>query len=108
MFLSPQILARSAPSARGGGGGGGTTASNFLARTSGLDATHITAYTDLLNGLDTDGLTSKLDVLHVYATQDSATALLNLVSTNFNGTAHGSPAFTADHGFRGTDASTTV
>lgn len=87
---------------------GGTTASNFLARTSGLDSTHIAAYTALLNGLDTDGLTSKLDVLHVYATQDSTTALLNLVSSSYNGTAYGSPTFTADRGFTGVDGSTSV
>jgi hypothetical protein len=88
--------------------GGGTTASNFLARTSGLDGTHSAAYTALLNGLDTDGLTSKLDVLHVYATQDSTTALLNLMSSSYNGTSHGSPTFTADRGFTGTGSSTTI
>lgn len=90
------------------GAGGGATASNFLARTSGLDATHINAYTALLNGLDTDGITAKLDMLHIYATQDSTTALLNLVSTSHNGTSHGSPTFTADRGFTGVEASSTV
>jgi hypothetical protein len=92
----------------GGGGGGGPTASAFLARTSGLDATHTNAYIALLDGLDTDGLTSKLDVLHVYATQDSTTALLNLIQNLYNGVAHGSPTFTADRGFTGVDGSTSV
>lgn len=90
------------------GGGGGTTASNFLARTSGLDATHIAAYTALLNGLDADGLTAKLDMLHIYATQDSTTALLNLVSSSYNGVIHGSPNFTADQGFASTEAGSTA
>src|SRR5258706_6363418 len=107
MLFSPQILGRSRPRTASGGGGG-ETASAFLARTSGLDSTHITAYTNLLNGLDTDGLTSKLDMLHVYATQDSTTALLNLVSSSFTGTANGSPTFTADRGFTGTNSSSTI
>jgi hypothetical protein len=90
------------------GGGAGAHATAFLARTSGLDATHTNAYIDLINGLDTDSLFAKFDWLHVYATQDSTTALLNLVSTNFNGTANGSPTFTADRGFTGTNNSTTI
>jgi len=89
-------------------GGAGSHASAFLARTSGLDGTHTTAYTNLINGLDTDGIFSKLDLLHIYATQDSTTALLNLVSTSFGGTANGSPTFTVDRGFTGVDGSTTV
>ncbi len=94
---------------RGGLDGNATSpADAFLARTSGLDGTHITAYTNLINGLDTDGLFAKLDFLHVYATQDSATALLNLVSTSFNGTSHGSPTFTADRGYTGVESSNTV
>ena len=78
-----------------------TEAAAFLARTTGLDATHTDAYTALINGLVTDGIWDKLDVLHVYATQDSTTALLNLVSTSYNGTASGSPTFTADRGYQG-------
>lgn len=88
--------------------GSNTPAAAFLARTSGLDATHTTAYTDLINGLVSDGVWTKLDVLHVYATQDSTTALLNLVSSSYNGTSHGSPTFTADRGFTGVQFSTTV
>ncbi len=105
MFLAPQILARSQPRASSGGG---AHAAAFLARTSGLDGTHITAYTNLINGLDTDGLFSKLDVLHIYATQDSTTALLNLVSTSYNGTANGSPTFTTDRGYTGVENSSTI
>lgn len=82
-------------------------AAGFLARTSGLDATHINAYTALINGLIADGIWAKLDVLHIYATQDSTTALLNLVSTSYNGTANGLPSFSIDLGYTGTSGSTT-
>jgi hypothetical protein len=80
----------------------------FLQRTSGLDATHVSAYTALINGLVADNVWFKLDMLHIYATQDSTTALLNLVSTNYGGVANGSPTFTADRGFTGTDTSNTI
>jgi hypothetical protein len=85
-----------------------TQSVSFIARTTGLDTPHITNYDNLICGLVTDGLFSKLDVLHIYATQNSTIALLNLVSTNYTGVANGSPAFTADRGFLGVDNSTTV
>jgi hypothetical protein len=80
----------------------------FLARTSGLDSTHTTAYTNLINGLVSDGVWSKLDVLYVFATADTTTALLNLKSANFTGITHGPPTFTVDRGFTGADLSTTI
>jgi len=89
--------------------GAGAEARAFLLRTSGLDMAHIFNYATLINGLVADGVWAKLDVLHVYATQDSTTAKLNLVSSSYNGLAIGSPAitFVADRGFTGgTDAST--
>jgi hypothetical protein len=82
------------------GGGGGTEAADFLARTSGLDGTHTTAYTDLINGLVSDGIWPKLDILHIYATQDTTTAKLNLVSSSYSATILGSGiTFTADRGY---------
>lgn len=95
------------------GGGGGTTASNYIARCatargSALDSTHIAAFTTYLNGLDADGLTSAFDVLVWLGTQDSTSALLNMISSNYNATANGSPTFTADRGFTGVDGSSTV
>lgn len=80
----------------------------FLNRTTGLNAAHIDAYNNLICGLVTDGIFAKLDMLQVYATQDSTTALLNLVQNDFNATSHGSPTFVADRGYTGTEASTTV
>ncbi len=75
------------------------TAQTFLARTSGLDTTHRNAYADLICGLVSDGVWNKLDVLHVYATQDGTTALLNLVQNVYNGVLVGSATFTADRGY---------
>jgi hypothetical protein len=77
-------------------------ATNFLARTTGLDATHTNAYKALLNGLTTDGIfngdgtSDYLDILYIFATQDSTTAVLNLVANEFNGTVNSDPTFTAD------------
>jgi len=83
-------------------------ATAFLARTSGLDTTHINAYVALIDGLVADGIWAKLDVLHVYATQDSTTARLNLVSTSYPATLSGSPTFTADRGYTGVESSFTI
>ncbi len=85
---------------------GCSAATDFLARTSGLDAAHTAAYIELICGLVEDGVWDTLDVLYVFATQDSTTALLNLKSTSFNGTINGAPTFTADLGFTGVEAST--
>lgn len=78
-----------------------TESAAFLARTSGLDSRHAIAYDTMICGLVSDGVFAKLDMLHVYATQDSATSLLNLVSASFAGTNH-SAVFTADSGWKGT------
>lgn len=80
---------------------GCTEATTFLARTSGLDGTHTTAYTNLICGLVTDGIWSKLDLLYTFATQDQATALLNLPNATYNAVNASSITFTADRGFTG-------
>jgi hypothetical protein len=99
-----KLLGISRPSA------GCSQATTFLARTSGLNATHTNAYTTLICGMVTDGTWcgSLFDAFYIFATQDSTTALLNLCSASFNLTANGSPTFTADAGFTGVDASSTV
>jgi hypothetical protein len=85
-----------------------TQSSNFIARTSALDTAHKTAVDTLICNLVTDGVWAKLDALYVFATNSSANALLNLVSSTYNATANGSPSFAADAGFTGVDSSTTV
>lgn len=86
----------------------GTTASSdaaattaFLARTSGLDATHTNAYKALINGLVSDGVFTGFDVLCFFATQDSTTAKLDLTTAANNVTLTGTPTFTADKGYSG-------
>jgi hypothetical protein len=69
----------------------------FLARTTGLDATHTNAYKALINGLVADGVFAKLDALYICAAQDLATARLNLVSSSFALVdTSAAPNFTAD------------
>jgi hypothetical protein len=82
---------------------GCSEATVFLARTSGLDATHTTAYTDLICGMVTDGIWAKADALYIEATQDSTTSRLNIKSTSFSplttsgGTLLGDPVYTGDN-----------
>lgn len=88
---------------------GCSQATATIARLDGTqDATHNTAYTTLICNLVTQGVWAKLDVMYVFATNDAANALTNLVSSSFGGTANGSPTFTANAGYTGTDGSTTV
>lgn len=98
--FTPQLLAPRAKIAAAGGADAAETTA-FLARTSGLDGPHIAAYKALINGLVADGIFSQFDLLYVLATQDRATARLNLVSSSFPltdvGTANVCP-FTADRG----------
>ncbi len=84
-----------------GGSSGSAEATAFLARTTGLDATHTNAYTALIDGLVSDGVWSKLDALYIFATQDATTANLNLISTSYPASPSGSPTFTADNGYTG-------
>lgn len=86
-------------------GGGCSEATTFLARTSGLDATHQTAYTTMICGMVTDGTWTKMDALYIFATNTTTTANLNLKSTSYGLTQTGSVSFTADQGYTG-DGST--
>lgn len=89
---------------------GGVTCSSsegnaFLARLTGSpDNTHKTRYCTLIDGLVTDAVFAKLDVLYIFATDTAANALLNLKSSSFNGTVVGALTFTADTGYTGTGA----
>lgn len=96
--------------APGGGVVSCPAATTFLARTSGLDTTHTNAYTNLICGMASDGLLNAdgtsnfFDALYVFATQDSTTALLNLISgATSPAAAINTPTFTADRGFKTTD-----
>lgn len=78
----------------------------FIARTSGLDAAHISIYKTLINGLVADGVFSGFEAFYVLGTQDSTNALLDLTANAHNLTAVGAPTFTADRGFDVTNAKT--
>lgn len=59
----------------------------------------------LIAALKTAGVWSLLDMFYVMAAHDSQAALLNWVSTSFNGTATSSPTFTTDRGYAGNGSS---
>jgi len=76
----------------------------FLARTSVLSDTERRAYIQMINGMVADGVWSKLDALYIFATKDTTTAKLNLVSSNFALTATSGgtpPTFAVDRGYTG-------
>jgi hypothetical protein len=90
--------------------GDATITTVFLARTSGLDATHINAIKALINGLVADGVCTdttwgNLDALYLFAAQDATTAKLNWVQATYGATVVNSPTFTVDQGYL-TDGST--
>jgi lysophospholipase L1-like esterase len=77
----------------------------FLARTSGLSGAETAAYKALINGLVSNDLFSLLDALYIFATKDTTTANLNLISTSYALTQYGTVTFSADYGYTG-DGST--
>lgn len=79
--------------------------SAFLARTSGLSLAQKQAYDTMITGMVSDGTWTLLDALYIFATNNTTTAALNLVSTSFTITPHGTLTFTAGHGWAG-DGST--
>ncbi|HUO50728.1 MAG TPA: hypothetical protein VMU25_04170, partial [Candidatus Paceibacterota bacterium] len=87
-----------AASSGGGGSSSCSQATTFLSRVS-VDAAHQTNYANLICGLVADGIWSKLDVLYIFATQNSSAALDNLISSSFTATPSGSPTFTVDRGY---------
>ena len=76
-------------------GGGCSQATAFLGRVS---TTYTTAYTTMICGMVTDGTWAHLDALWVLATDTSATALTNLVSSSYPLT-NVSATFTANTGY---------
>jgi hypothetical protein len=83
---------------------GCSQAATFLARTSGLSGTETAAYTTMICGMVSDGTWSLLDALYIFATNNTTTANLNLVSASFGITQVGTVTF-ADTGYTG-DGST--
>jgi hypothetical protein len=100
-------------SAGGGGCSQATTYNGML--DSGQNSAAITT---LICGLVTDGVFAKLDVLYIFAINSSVNSLVNAVNPGtFNGTANGNVStgcagstncFSANNGWSGVDASTTI
>src|SRR5208283_4790005 len=95
-LCSPAKAAGWLPLAQGCG-----QANAFIARTSGLSATENAAYTAMICGMVTDGTWSLLDALYIFATNNTTTAALSLVSSTYNGTVTGTLTFSADNGWTG-------
>lgn len=89
-----------------GGATGCSQATAYLARATGETA-HPADLINLICGLVSDGVWSKLDALYLFAQQTQTDALLNLVSTSYGPlTAPTIPPFTAYQGFGGFIAGT--
>lgn len=82
-------------------GGACSQYTTFIARTSGTSGTEQTAYQNLICGMVTDGTWTNFDALYLFATNSTASANLNLVSTSFGLTCVNAPTFTADRGYTG-------
>lgn len=67
-----------------------------------------TLYATMIDSLVSTGVWALLDTLYVFAAVDQATALENLVSGAYRGTAVNAPTFTADVGFTGDAVSMAV
>jgi hypothetical protein len=84
-------------------------ATNYLARTGSLDATHTTAITNTIcTGLIPHGIWALLDNMWILAHQTTTAARQNLTSASFTLTEGGSPNFVANDGYLGISTSTTV
>ncbi len=100
--IGPGIGAVSGSEVRPGFSGANSCAQAdaFFARAT-ISASYRQKYINLICGLVTDGLWTNLGVLYVFATQDTPTAILNLVSSSNAATISGNPTFTAGQGFTG-------
>jgi hypothetical protein len=73
----------------------------FLQRASRMPGQRKYLYDRLIRGLWQDETWGLLDCLYILAAPDAATALLNLVSTNYSLIANGTTTFTPDRGYAG-------
>jgi len=63
------------------------------------------AYNALIQELVATGVWAKLDGLYIFAATDAPTALTNLIQSSYGLTATGSPTFTSNVGYTGTNGS---
>jgi hypothetical protein len=86
--------------------GGCTQATAFLARVS--NHTNDTNYTTMICGMVTDGTWAKLDLLYIFAANNSTDALLNLIGSTTTALSATAPTFAANTGFTGNGSSATI
>jgi hypothetical protein len=97
--------------APGGGGGGGSCSQStaYFAAATTLTGGEKTALDTLICGRVTSGVFAKLDVWNFLALTNKADALVNMAQPGtFNTTEISTPTFTANRGYNGVDASTTI
>lgn len=78
-----------------------TEAAAFFLRITDPGTTRKNVYAALIDGLVADGVWTLIDMLHIYAADIAANALVNLKSSSFAATEVNSPSFTADQGYTG-------
>lgn len=92
----------------GGGPSNCPQASSYLAAVS-IDPAHAAAAATLICSAVTNAYYPFIGGLYLFATADATSALVNAANPGTcNGTAHGAPAFSANHGYTGVDGSSTV
>lgn len=90
------------------GGGVCAQANNYLNATT-INSNHQGAITNYICGQVTSGVFALLDVWYLLQNDNASSALTNIINPGtFNGTAAGVPTFTADVGYTGVAASSTV
>ena len=92
------------------GGGGCSQSASFIARTSGLSANEITGYQNAICYWVAQGVYSNIDAAYILATNNTTTAVLNLVTSGtFDGVLTiGGGTFTVDRGITGDGSSTVI
>lgn len=106
-FAGSLALMGAGPSSPGAAAGC-TESAAFLARVTAQDATHTLAYQNLICGLVTDGIWTKLDAVYMTKANEAATALTNLKSSSFGASAISAPTFAANAGYTGNGSSSYI
>jgi len=75
--------------------------SKMLAAGNAAPAFNKSVYDSGLQKMDTAGIISVADFFNLFASHGEVSALLNWISTSFNSTKGGTPAFTANRGYKG-------
>jgi hypothetical protein len=105
-FFGNAVTASTLPVGAGTGGTSAfatscTASTNYAARVSGFAILDNINYNSLLCGMNSDGDLVSVDALYILSAPNSAASLLNLISTSYSLTSHGTVTFTAETGTAG-------